>query len=111
MDLLREAFDVPVWGSEYTSKTVHCDRILADGEILQLGNQEWTVLITPGHHPGHICLLSVAGLVAGDMVAGIGHPHTSGNRRHGPLHRTTSAPQGYGTPFDVPEPRACHLLA
>ena len=72
MDLLREAFDVPVWGSEYTSKTVHCDRILADGEILQLGNQEWTVLITPGHHPGHICLLSKAGLVAGDMVAGIG---------------------------------------
>ena len=72
MDLHREAFDVPVWGSEYTSKTVHCDRILADGEILQLGNQEWTVLITPGHHPGHICLLSKAGLVAGDMVAGIG---------------------------------------
>ena len=72
MDLLREAFDVPVWGSEYTSKTVHCDRILADGEILHLGNQEWTVLITPGHHPGHICLLSKAGLVAGDMVAGIG---------------------------------------
>ena len=72
MDLLREALDVPVWGSEYTSKTVHCDRILADGQILQLGNQEWTVLITPGHHPGHICLLSKAGLVAGDMVAGIG---------------------------------------
>ena len=72
MDLLREAFDVPVWGSEYTSKTVQCDRILADGEILQRGNQEWTVLITPGHHPGHICLLSKAGLVAGDMVAGIG---------------------------------------
>ena len=72
MDLLREAFDVPVWGSEYTSRTVHCDRILSDGEILQLGCQEWTVLVTPGHHPGHVCLLSEAGLVAGDMVAGIG---------------------------------------
>ena len=72
MDLLREAFDVPVWGSEYTSRTVHCDRILVDGEMLQLGNQDWTVLITPGHHPGHVCLLSDAGLVAGDMVAGIG---------------------------------------
>ena len=72
MDLLREAFDVPVWGSEYTSRTVHCDRILSDGEILQLGSQEWTVLVTPGHHPGHVCLLSEAGLVAGDMVAGIG---------------------------------------
>ena len=72
MDLLREAFDVPVWASEYTSKSVHCDRILVDGERLQLGNQEWIVLVTPGHHPGHICLFSDAGLVAGDMVAGIG---------------------------------------
>ena len=26
----------------------------------------------PGHHPHHICLLSEAGLIAGDMVAGIG---------------------------------------
>jgi ribonuclease/clavin/mitogillin len=43
-----------------------------DGEVLQLGEQAWTVLITPGHHPGHVCLLSEAGLVAGDMVAGIG---------------------------------------
>jgi glyoxylase-like metal-dependent hydrolase (beta-lactamase superfamily II) len=72
MDLLREAFDVPIWGSEYTSKTVACDRILNDGDMLQLGKQEWTVLITPGHHPGHVCLSSPAGIVAGDMVAGIG---------------------------------------
>ena len=78
--LLREAFDVPIWGSEYTSRTVKCDRILNDGEFLELGNQTWKVLITPGHHPGHICLLSEAGLIAGDMVAGIGTilvpPHT-----------------------------------
>ncbi len=78
--LLREAFDVPIWGSEYTSKTVACDRILIDGETLQLGNQNWQVLITPGHHPGHTCFLGDAGLIAGDMVAGIGTilipPHT-----------------------------------
>ena len=78
--LLREAFDVPIWGSEYTAQTVKCDRILKDGEILKLGNQSWEVLITPGHHPGHICLLGQAGLIAGDMVAGIGTilipPHT-----------------------------------
>ncbi len=78
--LLREAFDVPIWGSEYTSQTVTCDRILIDGETLKLGNQNWQVLITPGHHPGHICLLGDAGLIAGDMVAGIGTilipPHT-----------------------------------
>ena len=78
--LLREAFDVPIWGSEYTARSVQCDRILEDGEQLKLGNQTWEVLITPGHHPGHICLLGEAGLIAGDMVAGIGTilipPHT-----------------------------------
>ena len=80
MSLLREAFDVPVWGSEYTARSVPCDRILTDGEMLELGEQSWQVLITPGHHPGHVCLFSEAGLVAGDMLAGIGTilipPHT-----------------------------------
>ena len=71
-DLLREAFDVPMWGSQQTSEQIPCQRILHDGETLQLGNQKWQVLQTPGHHPGHICLLGDAGLVAGDMVAGIG---------------------------------------
>ena len=65
--LLKEAFDVPVW-----SASPSADRILKDGEILTLGSQKWTVLHTPGHHPEHLCLLSDSGLVAGDMVAGIG---------------------------------------
>ena len=39
---------------------------------MTLGKQTWEVLITPGHHPGHTCFLSEAGLVAGDMVAGFG---------------------------------------
>jgi len=80
MSLLKEAFDAPVWGSAHTHQSVSCDRILEDGEVLQLGSQAWQVLITPGHHPGHVCLFSEAGLVAGDMVAGIGTilvpPHT-----------------------------------
>ena len=82
MPLLREAFDVPVWGSEYTAKSVPCERILNDGDVLKLGQQNWQVLITPGHHPGHVCLYSEAGLVAGDMLAGIGTiliPPHSGN--------------------------------
>ncbi len=72
MSLLKEAFDVPIWGSEYTARSVPCQRILKDGEHLTLGHQTWEVLVTPGHHPGHVCLISDAGLVAGDMVAGIG---------------------------------------
>lgn len=65
--LLKEAFDVPIWSGSPTA-----DRILKDGDVLKLGNQEWTVLHTPGHHPEHLCLISNSGLVAGDMVAGIG---------------------------------------
>ena len=65
--LLKEAFDVPVWSASKSA-----DRILKDGDILQLGNQTWTVLHTPGHHPEHLCLISDSGLIAGDMVAGIG---------------------------------------
>tara|TARA_B110000467_G_C18335718_1_gene497501 strand:- start:3444 stop:4958 length:1515 start_codon:yes stop_codon:yes gene_type:complete len=72
MDLLGEAFDLPIWGSEYTSRSVHCDRILSEGDVLILGQQSWQILITPGHHPGHTCFLSDAGLIAGDMVAGFG---------------------------------------
>ena len=72
MDLLKEAFDLPVWGSEFTSKSVNCDRILRDGEIIELGRQTWQVLITPGHHPDHTCFISDAGLIAGDMLAGFG---------------------------------------
>ncbi len=71
-DLLKEAFDLPVWASEYTSKSVHCDRILQTGEVLQLGKQKWSISITHGHHPGHICFAGDAGLIAGDMVAGFG---------------------------------------
>ena len=44
------------------------------------------MLITPGHHPGHVCLFSKAGLVAGDMLAGIGTilipPHTGNMTRY-----------------------------
>jgi len=65
--LMKEAFDVPIWSASATA-----DRVLKDGEVLQLGSQNWTVLHTPGHHPEHLCLISNSGLVAGDMVAGIG---------------------------------------
>lgn len=68
--LLREAFNAPVWGHRHGGMRV--DRSLDDGEVIDLGGEAWTVLHTPGHHPGHLCLHGKAGLVAGDMVAGVG---------------------------------------
>ena len=87
-DLLREAFDVPIWSSSETkesiesSKKVSVSRVIEDGDEIELGKIKWKALKTPGHDPGHICLLSDAGLIAGDMVAGIGTiliPSDTGN--------------------------------
>ena len=71
-ELLKKTFPVPIWASKETSAAIACDRILVNDEILKLGKQEWRVLDTPGHCTGHLCLISDAGLIAGDMVAGIG---------------------------------------
>ena len=35
---------------------VHIDRTLADGDVLQLGGEDWHVLHTPGHAGGLVCL-------------------------------------------------------
>jgi glyoxylase-like metal-dependent hydrolase (beta-lactamase superfamily II)/8-oxo-dGTP pyrophosphatase MutT (NUDIX family) len=72
VELLKHIFPVPIWASKETATAIPCDRILVDGELLQLGHQQWQVLDTPGHCTGHLCLFSESGLIAGDMVAGIG---------------------------------------
>jgi ribonuclease/clavin/mitogillin len=67
-----------VWASQETADALSsgASRIIFDGDIIvlkhQTGSSLWSALITPGHCPGHICLNSDAGLVVGDMVAGIG---------------------------------------
>ncbi len=69
----------PVWAHAFTVPQlseigIHVDRTLVDGETLPFGPQGCTILHTPGHARGHLCLLDGAGggLVAGDMVASIG---------------------------------------
>lgn len=71
---------LPVWAHEATARRLHgiqVSRELADGERIVLegpGAQAWTVLHTPGHAPGHLCLHEEAlGIVVvGDMVASEG---------------------------------------
>lgn len=75
---LQKLGPFPIMASSETAAAIsgRIDRILVDGDKITLaspeGDIEWQVLVTPGHCDGHICLLSKAGLVAGDMVAGIG---------------------------------------
>lgn len=44
------------------------DRLLDDGETLPLGDESLTVLHTPGHTPGSICLLCPDFIITGDTL-------------------------------------------
>lgn len=78
IDLLKSLSDAEIWASHETAAALsgNVNRIIMDADIIVLshpkGADMWNALITPGHCPGHICLLNEAGLIAGDMVAGIG---------------------------------------
>lgn len=45
-------------------------KILEDGNLINLGNRELSVLHTPGHSPGHICLYEIEReyLFSGDLI-------------------------------------------
>jgi glyoxylase-like metal-dependent hydrolase (beta-lactamase superfamily II) len=51
------------------------DRILVEGDTIQIGNYDFSVIHTPGHAPGHLSLydngkrLFLAGDILGEMVA------------------------------------------
>lgn len=47
-----------VWANVFRP-TRRIDRFLEDGEVLELGNRRLRVVWTPGHTPGHCCLLDV----------------------------------------------------
>jgi len=78
--LFARELGFPLWAHRSTAERlpkIAIDRLLEDGESLTLAGpstQRWTVLHTPGHAPGHLCLHepSLGYLVAGDMVASEG---------------------------------------
>jgi glyoxylase-like metal-dependent hydrolase (beta-lactamase superfamily II) len=77
---LSSELGVPLWGHELTAERLpklRFERRLGDGDVITLEGQEpqrWEVLHTPGHAPGHLCLLERQSghLVVGDMVASEG---------------------------------------
>ena len=44
------------------------DKQLNAGDKLAFGDEQLTVLVTPGHTPGHISLLGHAGVFVGDVL-------------------------------------------
>ena len=79
LDVLQRELDVPIWCHADTAKHLETpvDRLLNDGDVLTLDGPNparWTVLHTPGHAWGHVCLheQSSGTIVVGDMVASVG---------------------------------------
>ncbi len=50
------------------------DRLVEDGDIIEIGEERLRVLHTPGHTPGGICLLCGSDVITGDtlFVGGLG---------------------------------------
>jgi glyoxylase-like metal-dependent hydrolase (beta-lactamase superfamily II) len=76
---LSRELGLPTWAHAVTADRLETpiDRRLSDGEAIVLEGpraQRWSVLHTPGHAPGHLCLheAELGTLVAGDMVASEG---------------------------------------
>ncbi|NUQ20817.1 MAG: MBL fold metallo-hydrolase [Gemmatimonadaceae bacterium] len=65
----RGAWQAAAYGLPFESPPP-ADHALADGDILRVGDEEFRVLHTPGHAPGH-CVFESAGtglLLAGDLL-------------------------------------------
>ena len=79
-EFFARELEVGLWAHPQTASRLpgmHFTRLLDDDEELHLDGpqaQLWRCLHTPGHAPGHLCLLNEAQRVAivGDMVASVG---------------------------------------
>jgi endoribonuclease LACTB2 len=79
-EVLTRELDLPLWAHRATQERLpemRFQRLLEDGESIRLDGPQplqFTVLHTPGHAPGHICLHDPAAgtVVVGDMVASVG---------------------------------------
>jgi glyoxylase-like metal-dependent hydrolase (beta-lactamase superfamily II) len=60
----------PYLSTAYAVKAAPATRLLADGDVIDLGDRHSEVIHTPGHSPGGIALWEAAtgGLIAGDIV-------------------------------------------
>ncbi len=120
IEVLARELALPVWGHDATAARVPevpFARRLADGDEIVLAgprDEAWRVLHTPGHAPGHLCLLQPesGALVVGDMVASVGtiliapgegdmHEYIVQLRRLAALGAKVALP-AHGAPIEAP---------
>ncbi len=68
LEAVTDAFDVDTWG--YDTSIDGVDHAIEDEETVQLGDDEYVALHTPGHKNDHLCFYAAdAGILfAGDLV-------------------------------------------
>jgi len=68
LEAVKTAFDVDAWGYDPAFEGV--DHAIEDEQRLQLGDEEYVALHTPGHKDDHLCLYAAdpGVLFAGDLV-------------------------------------------
>lgn len=76
---LKERLGVPVCAHPAEDYPVPIDRELGDGDEISFGKRSVTVIHTPGHTPGGICLLAGSHLVSGDTLFPGGPGNTWGD--------------------------------
>lgn len=76
---LKERLGVPVCAHPAEEYPVPIDRELGDGDEISFGNRSVTVIHTPGHTPGGICLLTGSHLISGDTLFPGGPGNTWGD--------------------------------
>jgi glyoxylase-like metal-dependent hydrolase (beta-lactamase superfamily II) len=79
IDVLSRELNLPVWAHAETASRVDVkvERTLNEGDTIDLDGpapERWSVLHTPGHAWGHVCLWNAESraVVVGDMVASVG---------------------------------------
>lgn len=70
MNSLFQAFGNMMSGS--SSKTPEADRFLQDGDTIDVGDLQFTILHTPGHSPGGISILGHGVVFSGDTLFNCG---------------------------------------
>jgi glyoxylase-like metal-dependent hydrolase (beta-lactamase superfamily II)/8-oxo-dGTP pyrophosphatase MutT (NUDIX family) len=76
---ISELYTAPIWATSETHEAIpRCDtdKILCEGDSFTLngpsGKVTWQVVVTPGHCPGHLCLVGEAGIISGDNCVQFG---------------------------------------
>ena len=72
---ISQLYDAPIWATSETLEAIPSrvtNVVLEEGDTFDLDGVTWTVLETPGHCPGQICLSSDAGIISADNVVQVG---------------------------------------